>query len=98
MFSTSSALRRVTQLTFLLSSLLLSTTSADDKVLLKNGKYNEAGYGRYVTQRFKTSPITPPRFNFMQPFSECDDGSYLFIAPRGYSANASFFIMDHEYG
>lgn len=88
--------------TWLAALLLLLAPSfapalADNGVFLKNSKYNSGDYGRYITQSFKTSPITPPRFNFMKPFSNCDDGSYLFIAPRGEAVEPSFFIMDHEY-
>lgn len=89
--------RWVTPFLLLLSSSALPTL-ADDKIFLKNNKYNEGEYGKYVTQKFRTSPIEPPRFNFMQPFSNCDDGSYLFISPRGNIAYSSFYIMDHEYG
>lgn len=71
---------------------------ADDKMFLKNSKYNAGEYGKYVTQSFRTTPIEPPRINFMQPFTNCDDGSFLFIAPRGEIAYSSFYIMDHEYG
>lgn len=85
----------VTPFLLLLSSSL--PCRADDRTFLKNNKYNAGEYGKYVVQQFKTSPIEPPRFNFMQPFSNCDDGSYLFIAPRGEIANSSFYIMDHEY-
>lgn len=80
--------------------LLLSSSIpclADQEAFFQDEKYNHEDYGRWVTQKYKTSSIEPPRLNFMQPFTECDDGSYLFIAPRGDEANASFYIMDHEY-
>ena len=70
---------------------------ADEKSFLRNAKYNEGEFGHYPTHKFKTSVIEPPRLNFMQPFSKCDDGSYIFVSPRGNSAWSSFFILDHEY-
>jgi hypothetical protein len=84
-----------------LSCLLLSISQcrADDPPLYRNDEFNEGGMGRYVMQSFKTEPeMVPPRINFMQPFNrpECDDGSYIFIAPRGNVPNASFYIMDSE--
>lgn len=88
----------VTPLLLLLASPLFPSARADAPVFLQNTKYNAGEYGKYVMQEFKTSHITPPRMNFMKPFTECDDGSYLFIAPRGNIADSSFYIMDHEYG
>ena len=72
---------------------------ADKSPFFHDERYNEADYGRYVQQHFKTSDMVPPRVNFMQPFNkpECDDGSFIFVAPRGNVPNASFYIMDHEY-
>lgn len=97
MFSAAAITTWVTPFLLLLSSST-QPCLADDKMFLKNNKYNAGEYGKYVTQQFQTSPIEPPRFNMMKPFSECDDGSYLFIAPRGEVAYSSFYIMDHEYG
>lgn len=82
---------------FLLLLASCAPCRADEKMFLQNNKYNAGEYGKYVTQSFKTSPIQPPRFNFMQPFTDCDDGSLLFIAPRGEVAYSSFYIMDAEY-
>lgn len=45
--------------------------------------YNNGAYGRYVTQTFTSANITVPRLNMDMPFTNCDDGSYLFVTPRG---------------
>jgi hypothetical protein len=78
--------------------LSLSTCRADEEPFYHDDKFNNGEYGRYVQQEFKTSDMVPPRINFMQPFNkpECDDGSYIFVAPRGNVPNASFYIMDAE--
>ena len=85
---------------WLLSSfaLLFAQCWADAEPYYRNDEYNEGAYGRYVQQEYKTSDIAPPRINFMQPFNkpECDDGSYIFVAPRGNVPNASFYIMDSD--
>lgn len=85
----------------LLSTLLFLALRcrADQQPYYQDARFNDGEYGRYVMQEFKTRPeMVPPRINFMQPFNrpECDDGSYLFIAPRGNVPNASFYIMDSE--
>lgn len=70
---------------------------ADEKSFLKNAKFNDGEYGNYPKHKFRTSIIEPPRLNFMEPFTNCDDGSYIFVAPRGAAAWSSFYILDHEY-
>lgn len=99
MISTAAITQFATRVTPLLLLLLASShpCRADDKMFLKNDKYNAGEYGKYVTQHFRTTPIEPPRINFMRPFTNCDDGSYLFITPRGHEVSPSFYIMDHEY-
>lgn len=80
-----------------LLTCLLSRCRADEKSYYKDSKYNQGDYGPYPRHKFKTSIIEPPRMNFMQPFTNCDDGSYLFVSPRGNVAYSSFYIVDHEY-
>lgn len=61
-------------------------------------EFNAGNYGRYVTQTFKSSNITATRINMMQPFTECDDGSYIFISPRGEDVDRpSASIYDPRY-
>ena len=50
---------------------------------INSTKYNEGEYGRYVTQNFRTASVKAPKPNLMMPFSACDDGSKLFLSPRG---------------
>lgn len=57
----------------------------------------EGKHGTYPKHHFKTSVIEPPRLNFEEPFSKCDDGSYMFVAPRGNVVGQSFYILDLEY-
>lgn len=61
-----------------------------------DSKYNDAEYGFYVTQTFKSSPQVTgvPIVNFMEPFTRCDDGSYLLITPRGKVAESTPMILD----
>ncbi len=88
-------------LPLLLSALwtTLPLCRADQKPYLTNDDYNEGRLGRYVTQKFKTSELEPPLLNWMQPggFSNCDDGSYIFVSPRGNVPDATFYILDHEF-
>ncbi|KAK3719322.1 hypothetical protein LTR37_004541 [Vermiconidia calcicola] len=79
-----------------LSLWAASTCRADEQPYLRNKEYNEAEYGRYVTQKFKTVDIEAPLLNFMRPFTDCDDGSYIFVSPRGNVPDATFYILDHE--
>lgn len=57
--------------------------TATGEALLRDSAYNDGSYGRYVTQTFKSSNVSATRINMMQPFTGCDDGSYLFVTPRG---------------
>lgn len=59
--------------------------------------FNEGAYGLYVNQTFKSSNVIAPRINFDKPFSECDDGSYLFITPRGEATKPNPVILDAKY-
>ena len=93
-------MRRLWHCLLSLPSLLLSIPQcrADQAPYYQDEKYNEGQYGRYVMQEFKTSDMVPPHINFMQPFNkpECDDGSFIFVAPRGNEPNASCYILDSE--
>lgn len=53
------------------------------EALIQDADYNDGAYGRYVTQTFKSANVTVPRLNMDKSFTECDDGSYLFVTPRG---------------
>ncbi|EME86751.1 uncharacterized protein MYCFIDRAFT_116419, partial [Pseudocercospora fijiensis CIRAD86] len=69
---------------------------ADEAPFHANSQYNNAELGKYVTQTFKSNPhvTAVPVVNFMKPFTNCDDGSYLFIAPRGTVAESTPMILD----
>ncbi|EME41573.1 hypothetical protein DOTSEDRAFT_176803 [Dothistroma septosporum NZE10] len=53
------------------------------EVFDQDEEFNQAAYGNYVVQTFKSANVSVPRMNMMRPFTECDDGSYLFVTPRG---------------
>lgn len=53
------------------------------EAFLQDAEFNNGAYGLYVRQTFKSRNVTVPRLNMQQPFTNCDDGSYLFITPRG---------------
>lgn len=67
---------------------------ADEGPLLRSSEYNDGAYGKYVTETFQTINATAPRLNIVKPFTNCDDGSLIFIAPRGEIANSSLCIFD----
>lgn len=61
---------------------------------IQSEEYNLGAYGQYVNRTFKTSGIIAPRLNFMKPFTECDDGSLLFVTPRGEIVDSAPYILD----
>jgi len=75
-------------------ALASSLAAAHDEALFRSTEYNAGQYGEYVLQRFTSTNVTAPRLNFMRPFTNCNDGSLLFIAPRGEKANSSVCILD----
>lgn len=81
-----------------LVSLLLTTTTclADLTPFQHNEKFNKGRYGDYPTQTFRSNPAVTmvPQVNFMKPFTNCDDGSYLFLAPRGNTPDPTLVILD----
>ncbi|PPJ57075.1 hypothetical protein CBER1_00554 [Cercospora berteroae] len=81
-------------LTFL--TAILTPCLADQVAFHADSQYNDGKYGSYVTQTFKSNPqvTAVPVVNFVKPFTSCDDGSYLMIAPRGDAADATPMILD----
>ncbi|KAK4506138.1 hypothetical protein PRZ48_004103 [Zasmidium cellare] len=79
-----------------LFTAFLSICLADITPFYANDKYNKGDYGKYATQTFKSNPevTAVPVVNFMKPFTNCDDGSYLFVAPRGAVAPSTPMILD----
>lgn len=53
------------------------------EAVVQDAEFNNGAYGLYVQQTFKSRNITAPRLNMQQSFTNCDDGSYLFVTPRG---------------
>lgn len=81
-----------------LPAILLATSSAtaDELPFLNDASYNKGDLGHYVTQSFKTIDDIAPWLNVNLPFTNCDDGSYIFIAPRGNVPDATLYILDAE--
>lgn len=82
-----------------LPTLLLLLTLrclADQAPFLRNSAYNAGKLGKYPTQTFLSNPkVTEvPLLNFERPFTNCDDGSFLFVAPRGVVAKSTPMILD----
>ncbi|KAK0253134.1 hypothetical protein LTS09_011805 [Friedmanniomyces endolithicus] len=67
---------------------------AHEEALYRSEEYNAVQQGEYVEQHFISTNVTAPRINFMRPYDICDDGSYLFIAPRGEKTQSSVCILD----
>lgn len=77
-------------------SFFLALTSADEGNFFRDQEYNDAAYGSYPHQSFHTTKAVAPRVNFIEYFNktECDDGSKIFIAPRGNKADATPVMLD----
>ncbi|KAK4544628.1 hypothetical protein LTR36_004200 [Oleoguttula mirabilis] len=76
-------------------SFLLGPCLADVQPYSNSAEYDKGDYGRWVTQTFLSSQVIAPVLNVRKPFTECDDGSYLFVAPRGGGvAKATPMILD----
>lgn len=52
-------------------------------MFIEDEDFNQAAYGNYVLQFFKSANVSVPRMNMMKSFTACDDGSYIFVTPRG---------------
>ncbi|KAK3629071.1 hypothetical protein LTR56_006532 [Elasticomyces elasticus] len=76
------------------TTLFILSTAAHDEAYHDSGRYNAGQYGDYVEQRFVSTNVTAPKLNFMRPFTNCNDGTYLFLAPRGSVMNSSICILD----
>lgn len=70
---------------------------ADQEPFFQSAEYNQGAYGKYVTQNFTSADVGAPVFNVMKSFTACDDGSYLFITPRGEEATPTLVILDARY-
>ncbi|KAK3646184.1 hypothetical protein LTR56_007199 [Elasticomyces elasticus] len=79
---------------FIVATLSILSTAAHDEAYHDSGRYNAGQHGDYVEQRFVSTKVTAPKLNFMRPFRNCNDGTYLFLAPRGSVMNSSVCILD----
>lgn len=91
---------------FRLSVLLAICLFADlilaaDTLLSNSPVYDPAidngTYGAYPLQKFKTSPVTAPRANFLTWSPECRDGLYHLLTPKGWSvSDPGPMILDQD--
>lgn len=85
-----------TLLLFAAAAAIIPACRADEEAYHDDALYNKGDLGRYVTQNFHTTKHIAPRLNINLPFTGCDDGSYIFIAPRGNVPDATLYILDAE--
>ncbi|KAK5116895.1 hypothetical protein LTR62_006616 [Meristemomyces frigidus] len=90
----SSPLHRTSLLLTTVLCSFLPACLAHDEAFQLNDDYNRGALGAYVTQKYITTDLDVPKLNFMKPFTACDDGSYLFLAPRGEEASTAVCILD----
>lgn len=76
---------------------LLSLCLADQEPYFQSAEYNEGVYGEYVSQKYTSADVSAPVLNIVQSFTNCDDGSYLFITPRGEKVTPTLVILDARY-
>lgn len=86
----------ILSLPVILLLLTLRCCLADQTPFYSDSAYNSGKLGKYVTQTFLSNPqVTQvPIVNFEKPFTNCDDGSFLFVAPRGVVARSTPMILD----
>lgn len=76
---------------------LATTCRADQQAFINDARYNNGDYGHYPHQTFfSRDNIESPRPNFVKPFTNCNDGSYLFVSLRGNIADAKPYILDAD--
>lgn len=69
------------------------------EAFIADSDFNAGHYGGNVRQTFKSINITATRLNMQNPFTNCDDGSYLFMTPRGPIVDSPrAAIYDARYG
>lgn len=71
--------------------LAICLGASDPNDILKPPPYGPAldkgDHGYYPVRKYVTSRLKAPQTNFIQWSSECDDGLYYFITPRGWSVS-----------
>lgn len=88
---------RLLSFVYLIGSGLLATCRADQQAFINDARYNNGEYGHYPHQTFfSRDNIESPRPNFIRPFTNCDDGSYLFVSLRGNIADSKPYILDPD--
>lgn len=72
-----------------------ATCLADQQAFVGDARYNNGDFGHYPHQTFSSREgVEAPRPNFMKPFTNCDDGSYLFVSLRGNYAESRPYVLD----
>ncbi|KAK5127382.1 hypothetical protein LTR85_006721 [Meristemomyces frigidus] len=78
----------------LIASLFVPVSLRHQQAKKESVEYNEGAYGKYVLQNFTSADVSAPVLNTVKSFTNCDDGSYLFITPRGEEATPTLVILD----
>ncbi|KAG4411521.1 hypothetical protein IFR04_015344 [Cadophora malorum] len=70
---------------------------ADLEVYHNDPDFEAGNYGPYPVQTYNSTDIVSPHMNVLQWSSECDDGLYTFLTPRGGATHeASAMILDNN--
>ncbi|KAJ6445423.1 arylsulfotransferase protein [Purpureocillium lavendulum] len=83
------------------TALLLHATlaSAEQPVFTDSDDFDNATFGKYPVQTFKSTGIVAPRPNFLLQDSRCEGDLYTFLTPRGYvdaARNPQMTILDQR--
>ncbi|KAK1149065.1 hypothetical protein N8T08_007742 [Aspergillus melleus] len=73
-----------TALTFTLLGLCLcSLVQADYGPYHQSVDYDEGKFGAWPTETYRSTPIIGPTLNYLESSTQCKDGQFTMIAPRG---------------
>ncbi|PLB52060.1 hypothetical protein P170DRAFT_348536 [Aspergillus steynii IBT 23096] len=69
-----------------LASALLSLcglVQADYGPYIQSGDYDAGKFGSWPTETYRSTPIIGPTLNYLESSTQCKDGQYTLISPRG---------------
>ena len=73
---------------------LPSSIRADSPPYLADPSYERGAYGSYPSQSFLSSDLIAPRLNVLKDSPKCQDGLFIFMAPRGKALTSTPMILD----
>lgn len=56
---------------------------ADYGPYLQSEDYDEGKFGSWPTETYRSTPIIGPTLNYLESSTQCKDGQFTLIAPRG---------------